>query len=329
MYRTYQVTASGPDAHHDVLLSNIAVKAFDDGTTDQMIADQLFPAVPVGKQSDRYMIVDKNAFLKDPGLDALRAPRTEARRLEFKVSSDGYYASNYALASEIALEDLANADNVFQLRENHTKLIIGVLRRAQEIRIANILTTAANFGSGTTLSGATQWDDYVNSDPLGCINTAQAFIRHQTGLLPNTVAIDYDTTMILRRHPDLLDMYKYTSGGELTNDQLKSVLKVDRVFVGRGIRQNALEGGVSSITDIWGRNCVFMVIGPATGLETMTFGLRFQWRPDGFPAPFVAGTAQEAGPGKRNVEIIEAGHFQAEKVIAPDLGYLIGSTISS
>lgn len=322
--RTYQVVAGGTDVHHDVLLSNLAVSAFSDGVSDY-IGDQLLPAVPVANQSNKYAVIDKAAFLRSH--DGLRAPRTKARRIEWSVSSDSYYAPNYALAAEMPLEDLANADAVFMYRQQHVNLITADLRRAQEIRIANLLTTAANLGSGTTLSGTRVWSDFVNSDPLADINTAQAFIQHTTGLVANTVVLDFDTYKVLRRHPDLLDLYKYTQGGQLTQDQIREVFDVSNLLIARGVKENSLEGGTSSMTMIWGNIALFAHIEPANGLQTRTLGLRFQWTPDGFPSAFAAGTQRFAGPGTRQVEVVEVGHFQAEKIVAPNLGYLIGSTI--
>jgi hypothetical protein len=302
MYRTY-ATASGADAHHDALLTNISLMAFDTGV-DGLIGDQLLPAVPVAKQSDRYAIIDKADFLRN--IDALRAPRTQARRVEFSVSSDAYFADNYALATDIALEDLANA---------------------QEIRIANLVTSISNVGSGVQLSGATQWSDFVNSDPIADVTTAHAFIQQRTGLIANTMVMDHDTMMIVRRHPDLLDMYKYTQGGMLNPDQLATVFGVNRILVGRSVRENSLEGGVTSMTNIWGHNVLLAYTQPSVGMETRTFGLRFQWRPEGFPSPLVASSRRDAGPGTKNVEIIQSEHFQAEKIVARELAYCIQNTV--
>jgi hypothetical protein len=292
-----------------------------------MIGDQVFPAVSVSKQSDRYPILDKSNFLRNYNDIALRAPKTEARRIEFRVSSDAYFADNYALAIEIALEDLANADLSFMLRENATNLVVGDLRRAQEIRIARTVTSISNIGSGVVLGAGSQWSDFVNSDPLGDVTTAHAFIQQRTGLIANTAIVDYDTYQIIKRHPDLLDMYKYTSGGQVTDPQLAEAFKVGRVLVGRGIMENANDGGTSSMTSIWGRNCVLAHINPAQGLQTRTLGLRFQWQPAGFPAPLAASSRREEGAGTRNVEIIQSEHYQDEKVIARDLGYCIQSTV--
>ena len=329
MYRTYAVTAAtGPDIHHDTLLSNVAVAAFAVGT-DELIADQLFPSIPVGKQSDRYAIIDKGNFLRRPDTvnGVLRAPGTEARRVIFEVSSDKYFADGYALASEIPLEDLANADQPFRLRENTTTLITGLLRREQEIRIAQKVTTAANVGSAVALTGTAKWSDFANSDPIADVTTGHAFIRNNTGLVANTLVIDYDTVMIVRRHPELLDMYKYSRSGQITMQELADCFKVGRILVGRAVMENALEGGTSSMTNVWGNNALLAHVEPAVGQQTRTLGLRFNWRPEGFPAPLAVASRREAGAGTRYVEIEEVSMFQDEKIIAKELGYLIADTL--
>jgi hypothetical protein len=65
----------------------------------------------------------------------------------------------------------------------------------------------------------------------------------------------------------------------------------------------------------------------AASQQTKTLALRFQWTPAGFPAPFSVNTRRESGAGTRNVEIIETSMFEDLKIIAPNLGYLISSTI--
>lgn len=323
-FRTYQVAASGADVHHDALLSNLAVAAFAGGT-EGLIANELFPEVGVAKQSDRYAIIDKGNFLRIP--DTKRAPKTEAKRVEFQVSSDAYFANNYALAGEIALEDLANADVAFQLRENTVKLVTGDMLRDQEVRIANLVTSATNVGSGVLLAGGDKWSDYVNSDPIGDVNTAHAFIRQRTGLIANVAAIDADTLKILRRHPDLLDMYKYTRGGQLDVAQIAAAFDVARILVSNAVKENAVEGGTSSMTSIWGNNCLLAHIEPAVSLQTRTLGLRFKWRPEGFPADMGVVTQREEGAGKRWVEVVESHRFQDEKIVATNLGYLIATVL--
>lgn len=319
---------TGRELHADKPLSNLAVRAFDSGTAngERFIAPMVFPSVPVGNQSDNYYVIDKQAFLRVH--DTTRSPRTKANRVHFDISSSQYYAKNYALGTDNSLEDLANADLAIQLRENGTELVTSGLLRDYELRVANIVTSLTNLGSGVALAGSTKFSDYVGSDPVGYVNTAHAFIRSQTGLRANTAIIDYDTLTVLRRHPAMLDMFKYTSGGELTDAQIASVFKVERMLIGEAVRDQSVEGQTTaSMTNIWGNNLIIARIVPPAGLKTATFGLSFRWMPAGFPAPMSVGRQIFSGPGTENIEVIEGQYFQDEKVVAADLAYGIGSTL--
>lgn len=311
------------DVHIDVPLSNIAVEAF---STGDFIGAQLFPIVDVRKQSDKYYTITKNSWLRTPS-STLRSPKDSPRRVEFDVSSDSYFADNYALASENAHEVLANADDPIQLRARTTRFLVDMLMRDQEVRIANQVTSISNIGSGVSLTGANKWSDYTGSDPVADVTTGHAFIRSNTGLLANTALMDFDTYQMVRRHPVLLDMYKYTQGGLVNDAELKSVFKVDNILVSNAIRNAALEGGTASLVNIWGNNCLLCHVNKTpTGLRTATFGLAFRWLSPDLPAPWGVRVYNDPDPGKK-VEIVEAGYYQDEKMIAPQLAYLVGATL--
>lgn len=321
--RTYAAEAVEGGAHIDVPLGQIASMAFSTGE-EEFIADRLFPAVPVSKESDKYYIIEKGAFLQVPR--TLRSRGTRANRVRFQTSSESYFANNYALASDLPIEDTSNADTAIQLRENTVKLIVSNLRRDQEVRVANLVTSLTNLGSGTTLSGNNLWSNAA-SDPIADVTTGHAFIENNTGLMANTMVIDKDTLWIVRRHPMLLDMFKYTGGGMLKDQELREVFKVSNILVARGIKENALEGGTSSITTIWGNNVLLAHVGPMTGMQSQTFGARFQWRNPAFPTPFGVMRSVRNEAGSEHVEVMEAGYYQDEKIIATDLCYGIASTI--
>ena len=314
---------SGRDVHIDVPLSNIAVEAFKSGN---FVAPQLFPVVPVGKQSDVYYTITKNSWLRTPS-STLRSPKTAPRRVEFDVSSDTYFAHNYALAGENAHEVLANADSPISLRQRTTRKVVEDLMRDMEVRIANKVTSITNIGSGVLLTGANKWSDYLNSDPVSDISTGCAFIRSNTGVIPNTMLVDWDTYQIVRRHPVMLDMYKYTQGGLLNDAELREVFKVQRILVSDAIRNVALEGATASIVNIWGNNALLCYVDPAApSLQTVTFGLGFRWTAPELPAPMAARVYDDPDPGKK-VEITEVGYYQDEKIVASQLAYLVGNTL--
>ena len=319
----------GVHVHADRPLSNLAVEAFNT-LDDQFIGDRLLPSIPVMHKSDTYYKLDKEAFFSIES--TLRAPKTEARKVSFTVSSDQYLAKNYMLGSELALEDIADADTAIMLRQNSVRLVVSQLRRDQEDRIARLVTSASNLGSGTTLSSNKAWNNYADSDPIADVTTGTAHIRSVTGLLPNTLVMDWDTSQVLRRHPIILDYFKYNRGGMVTMGELREVFQIDNIMVGRSIKENARENVDSitnSMTNIWGNNVLLAHMGPATGMQSRTLAARFNWRPSGFPAAFVVERRTVNGAGTRRVEVVEAGYFQDEKIIAPDLGYLISGTIAS
>lgn len=315
-------SASGRDAHLDVPLSNLAIKAFA-GTQDY-IAQRLFPIVPVDKRSDKYYIIDKDSWLRIGY--SKRAPKTSPRRLNFKVSSDSYFAENYALAGDNAKEDLANADTAIRLRQNTTDFVTNMLLRDYEDRVARKVTSGTNLGSYVALTGTAKWNDYTNSDPLSDISTGHAFIRQNTGMKANTLVIDEDTIAVVRRHPVLLDLFKYTAGGMITEAQLREVFDISNVLIGRGIKNDALEGATASITNIWGNNVILCYVQPGVSLETATAGLTFRWTPAGLPLPMQTMRYEDPDPGKK-VEIVEVGMYQDEKIVARELMYGVLSTL--
>ena len=311
------------DVHIDVPLSNIAVEAF---STGDFVAPQLFPIVDVRKQSDKYYTITKNSWLRTPS-STLRAPKTSPARAEFDVSSDSYFADNYALASDNAHETIANADDPIQLRARTTRFLVDMLMRDQEVRIANLVTSITNIGSGVVLAGGSKWSDFVNSDPLSDVTTGHAFIRQNTGLLANTMLLDFDTYQTVRRHPTLLDMYKYTQGGLVNDAELMSVFKVSRILVANAIRNAAPENATASMVNIWGNNCLLCHVNPnPTGLRTATFGLGFRWLNPELPTPWGTRVYNDPDPGKK-VEITEVSYYQDEKIVAAQLAYLINTTL--
>lgn len=315
--------ASGRNLHIDTPLTNLTIQAFNTGL-GQYIAQEVMPVVKVGKESDVYYTIPAAAFLRVP--DTTRARKALANRVEFDVSSETYYAKEYALGGEIALQDLDNADAPINLRGNTVNVVQAGLLRSLEVRVANRVTSLTNLGSGTALTGANKWSDFVNSDPISDVTTGHAFIRQRTGLMANVAIIDADTIAIVRRHPVLLDLYKNTNG-MLTMQQLQEAFGVSRILVGQGIKENALEGGTSSVTNIWGNSFVLAHIQPGGGLQTVTFGLSMRWTPEGYPAPFTVGRQVFSGPGTKNIEVVEAGYFQDERIVAKNLAYGITGTL--
>lgn len=315
--------ATGKQLHIDAPLSNLAIKAFDGGAS--YIAQQLMPIVTVDKQSNKYYTLTRNSWIRI--FNTQRSRGANSNRIEFDVSNDAYFCDNRALSAQIPIEDVSNADSALRVRENTTAVLTEGLLRDYENRVASKITSSANIGSGVALTGANKWSDLLSSDPLSDVTTGHAYITNNTGLHPNTMVIDWNTLQTLKRHPKLIDYYKYTQGGLLGEQILASVFGVSKVLVGQGVKNNAPESATASITTIWGNNAILAVVNPAAGPMTQTFGLSFRWQPEGMPAMAVMRDASEMAAGKKWVEVLEAMYYQDEKVVAPSLAYGINNTL--
>lgn len=319
----------GRDLHIDTPLTNFALQAFQ--SQQDYVTPGLLPVVNVDKQSNKYYVLDRDSWLMTPA-SALRSPKAPPRRVEWKVSSDSYFADNYALANEIAKEDLSNADMALMVRERSAEFVTEMLVRDYEQRVATLFTTGANYGTGhvTSLSTAgTQWTAVLSADIRSQITSAHAAIRSDTGMRANTLIVDFDSYQLMSQNARLLANFAYTAvPGQLTEQQLKDVLSVDRIVVAKGIRNSAGEKAGTSVfssTNIWGRNAILCYMGQATTQKAMTFATAFRWTPAGVPAAFQAYRYDDPDPGKK-VEVVEVGYYQDERIVAPALGYLLGST---
>lgn len=312
---------TGSQIHFDAPLANLAVEAF--ASSQEYIAGRLFPIVNVSKESDLYYTIDAASWLANH--DDTRARGAAAREIEFKVSSDSYHAKNHALREANALEDLANADAALQLREQSAMNVVEALLRAREVRVANIVTSVSNVGSGATPANA--WSDYVNGDPIADVRTARAFIRKQTGLKANVAFLDEDTWEIVRRHPQLLAYFKLSGANAIaTNAHIAEAFGVQEVVVGGAVYNKANLNATASMVNIWGNNCLIAHVGPASGLKAKTFGVGMRWTPSGIALPMQANRYLDPDPSKKK-EWVEVGHYTDDKIVAKDLGYLLTTTL--
>jgi hypothetical protein len=321
---------NGQSGHIDAALSNYAVMAFDSGADGMnFVGEKICPAIGVTNQSNRYFVLEPGSFFIEDGQAAKRAPQTEAKRVIYSVSSDGYFCDNYALQHAWGQEEIANMDPAVR-GQQAVDLIVGKLRRGQEVRIANLLTSITNIGSGVALTGSNKWSDLAGSDPIGDIDSGHAFIRRATGLKANTLVVDADTMTLLRRHPVLLDMYKYTSGGTVADTQIANAFRVENILEAGGLKNNANQGQAKSLVNIWGNSAVLLYNPPSAGsFNAPSAGaVRFQWNNNGiYPGTFGVERTMLQGAGSIHSEVIETGHFQAEKVVARDLIYAVTATL--
>jgi len=183
------------DVHLNAALTNISIAY----KNPSYIAEQVFPVVRVQKQSDYYFIFDAGAWFRDEV--QVRAPGTRAARADYSISTASYVCVTYAIAKGVPDEVRENADAPLKPDVEATQFVTDQLLRAQERRVAALITGSANWAYAA--SPTTQWTSDT-SDPLGDIEAAKDEVVQRIGRVPNTMVISYEVWRYLKNHPDLL-----------------------------------------------------------------------------------------------------------------------------
>jgi len=313
----------GRDFHIDKAISNLLVGYLVEGS----IYEELFPVLPVKKQSDLFYKIDKGDFFRIP--ETARAPKTEPNKIDFATSSAGYFADNYELQSDISWEDMDNADDAFNLTVSHAELVKGLLLLDAEDRVARAVTSGTNCGSYVT-APASLWSGRAaegDSDPISDIETGKTFIQQNTGKKANVIVVGYPVHTQLIQHPQIKNSIKYvqrTTQANMTN-ALADLFGVEKYLVGSMIKNTGSEKLADAMSHVWSHHCIIAHTekpkGP--GIPTATAGITFRWKSPKLPAAF---TARWMEDGKIYARSVRVGTYQDEKIVATDCIYAILNT---
>lgn len=261
------------NVHIDQVLTQISVGWPNNG----LVGEQLFPAVQVNKQSDKYYIFGREGWLPE---DDFRAPGSVANEIVgMQVSTDTYYAQEHALQIAVTDEERENVDSPLAPDRDGTEMVTSKIMLGRERIIQTLATTAANYASGlsTTMVGGAQWSTYATSDPIGVMRTGKAAVHAKIFMEPNVAVIPYQVMTVLEDHPDFLERIKYSERAIFSPELLASVLGFQRVIVpGVGLNTAAL-GQPSTLSYLWGKDVVMAWVPDRPGLKIPAFGYEFVW----------------------------------------------------
>lgn len=315
---------TGRDLHIDAVLSNIMVGRRPQG----YIADQLIPVVPVGKQSNVYYKSQyRESILWTPDLTR-RAKGGKAREVYFTVSSDTYFAQNFALATRWFDEDIVNEDDPIRLRQKSARLVTDRLLIDYEARIAALANVSTNVG--TTYHVATAWSNTTGSRPFDDLANMVETFRTATSYRPNVLVCPEQVATYLRRSDQFRDVLFGDRGGVASNEQIANLINVNRILVPEIMVNTQGPGetmlGSGNMNPVWGNKVFLAYVADLTlGEEQDTWMTAFRWTDPIFGTPW----AIRAFPhdDEARSQKVEASYYQGEKMISTDLGLAIDSIV--
>lgn len=314
--------SSGRDLHIDRLLSQMAIGY----ANDNLVAGTIAPVVPVDKQGDMYSVFSSaDAFRIE---DTKRSPGTEANKITRTISSDTFYAQNYALKYPVTLEDRENADPVYRqnMIDNAGEYLVEKHGLDWENRLATLIFAAASVGSSAGV--ASEWDAAASSDPLGDMNTALDNVEDLTGTRPNRILMGKDAWRSCRRNDQILNRLfgSNNGGGFAMRGQVASLLEVDEIIVGGAYKNTANEAQAASLSKIWADHVLAYYAPSSASRDRPSHSYSFRWQPAGMPS--MQAERHPYDP-KTKSEEVEVGYYQAEKITGANYGFLLLSVNSS
>lgn len=313
---------TNPHIHIDQLLSNF-VQGYK---PNDRVWDKVAPPITVAKQSDFYLVYSRGDALRRE--NARRAPGTEANVVTRSIGSATYYALNYALKMAVTAEDDANADPMYRQEylEGHGQHLVNLLDLDAESRVAALVTTVANVGSGAGVASA--WSGAA-SNPIGNINNAIDIVEDSTGKRPNVMTMGNKAWRLLRRHADVRNLILGTNngGGYPSIQQVKDIFELDDIIVGGTYENTANEAQADVIAAVWGAHVVLHRRGnTGPGQQDATAFQSFRWAPPGLPNMQVE---RHPFDSKIKAQEMEVGFYQDEKVVGREYAFVLRGVDSS
>ena len=346
------------DVHVNAPLTDVSIGFQNDPSF--YIADQVFPTVPSDKQSNIYVKYNRGDFFQGSedvalttgvGGALVRSPGAESEKVGYRVDmTNTFFCINYAVGVEIPDELRSNADSVFQLDMEATKLATEILKIRREIEWVGKAFRTGVWGTDHT--GGTdfvQWGDYGGSDPFTEIEDNMDAIELATGKRPNKLVLGPTVWRRLKHHPDFIDRIKggATTGSPamLTKQQLAAMLEIDEILVGRGIYRNTIEasgataaqgtnptstapaavGAAGTLARLFGAHALLLHTPPSPSRFAVAAGMNFFWRPmTGGGVQFMRRFRED----KRRTDVIEAHGYWSVTVTETQAGILMASAAS-
>jgi len=300
------------NVHIDQVLTNISIMY----RNAAYVGTQIMPIVPVKKKSDIYYIYDSKANRFRIPL-TLRAPKTESRTVDWKVTTDGYVCDEHALNDLIDDIERDNADKPLNLEVDTIEFLTDIVTLGLEMRIKDMLEASLTANAPT--NGV--WSDYTTEtiDPIADIEIAKAAIHAVIFREPNVLLLGKAVYDKLKHHPKILELIKYSQKGVLTTDLMASLFGIEKVIVGNAGYNTAKEGKAAVLSYLWGKNAILAYVEPRPGIKKFSLGYTFQSQKF---------QTRRARIETKHSDWFEVGDIETEKLICVACGYRISPAIT-
>ena len=286
----------------------------------KLIADDVLPRTPVGKQEFKYLLHDMAEGFTVP--DSKVGRKSQPNQVEFTATEKTDSTEDFALDDAIPQSDIDNAPENYNPLGKATEQLTNLIELGREKRTADLVFDPNQYAVANkeTLAGANQWSDTTSSPVDKILNSLDAPVMR-----PNIMVLGRQVFSKLIVHPQILKAVHGNSGdaGIATRQQIADLFELDDVLVGEGWLNTAKKGQAASLARVWGKHVAMIyrdvMAGPQNGT---TFGFTAQF------GNRIAGAMEDKDIGMRGGQRVRTGESVKELITANDLGFFLQNAVA-
>lgn len=290
---------------------------------ENFIATKAAPVIPTDKQTNKYFKFDKDAWFRDEAQPRKSAQETAGSG--FTLSTDSYSCDVFGFHKDVDDLDRMNQDNPLDIDQAAVEFVTRIILLRQEVQwVADVFKTGV-WATDKTVSA--QWNDKTGSDPRDDIDAGKETVLSNTGFEPNTLILGYQVYRQLRRHPDVLDQFKYSTPDSITQEMLARFFDIGTLLVAKGVKNTAMEGQTFAGSFVHGKHALLAYVNPNPGLMQPSSMYTYSW------TAVQGGFTGALGVARFRDELRRSDRFEAltgfdNKVTGSDLGYFFSSVVA-
>lgn len=278
-----------------------------------MIADEVLPRVTVSNKFYTWLEYDLATGFTIPS--TLWSARSDATMVDIPSTEHERGCRDFGLADLIPNDDISQSSDKAGVLNRKTEFLTQVLVLDREVRVANLVQSAASYPEANVFNPATGWDDPA-ADPISDVRTALNAVL----LRPNTAAFGRELWELFASHPKVVKACNRNDGGEgfARVRDVAELLELDKVLVGDAILNIKRPGQNAEFKKAWGKKLSLLRLDPLGGPEGFpSFG---------FTAEFMKRTTTvhpRSEKGIRASQLVSVGETVDEVISCPHMGALI------
>ena len=294
-------------------------------TNKKLIADKIFPNVPVAQESFKHLVYKD--ILKSSIPETRIGDKGEANMMEFGSEKVTSSVENHSLKDMIPKTKIVSAAKQgTDIKAIMTMQLVNSLKTAREVDLSKKLSDVNNYLTGNTYNLGK--DEKLGSDKSMAVDMIEEYKGKVLGGA-NTMVLSERAFSKLRRDKSViksLTLNKGVSESEIsamiTFEAIKELFLFENIFIGQSKMNGAKKGQNASIKSCWEDDIILLNIDP---LATTDYGITY-----GYSAvykDYTVGTYFDEDKGLEGCEIIRPYASYIDLICCPACGALLKGVV--